>query len=86
MSAGSFAEQERYVKDSFKIVVNSANAHGEVKQQWKDTGYDVGDALFDASGADPAQREEIDAWAKEHLKPSPETVAQAEEPRWGESR
>ncbi|MER6772477.1 hypothetical protein ABT389_22335 [Streptomyces bacillaris] len=122
LSAGSFAEQERYVKDSFKIVVNSANgnpylsedevkdmswetistqrafdnpdwsvdsfkdAHGEVKQQWKDTGYDVGDALLDASGVDPAQREEIDAWGKEHLKPSPETVARAEEPRWGEER
>lgn len=122
LSAGSFAEQERYVKDSFKIAVNSANgnpylsedevkdmswdtistqrafddpdwsvdsfkeAHGEVKQRWKDTGYDVGDALLDASGVDPAQREEIDAWAKENLDPSSETVAQAEEPRWGESR
>ncbi|MFD5201625.1 hypothetical protein ACFWM7_16075 [Streptomyces sp. NPDC058375] len=122
LSAGSFAEQERYIKDSFKIAVNSTNgnpylsedevkgmswdtirkqhawdnadwssdsfteAHGEVKQQWKDTGYDVGDALLDASGVDTEQREGIDAWAEEHLDPSEETVAQADEPRWGQNR
>lgn len=61
-------------------------AHDEVKQQWKDTGYDVGDALLDASGVDAGQREGIDAWAEEHLDPSDETVAQAEEPRWGQNR
>ncbi|MFE7136563.1 hypothetical protein ACFVAG_02325 [Streptomyces sp. NPDC057644] len=122
LSAGSFAEQERYIKDSFKIAVNSTNgnpylsedevkgmswdtirkqhawdnpdwsadsfteAHGEVKQQWKDTGYDVGDALLDASGVDADQREGIDAWAEEHLDPSEETMEQAEEPRWGQNR
>ncbi|MET9768631.1 hypothetical protein [Streptomyces sp. NPDC006415] len=122
LSAGSFAEQERYIKDSFKIAVNSTNgnpylsedevkgmswdtirkqhawdnpdwsadsfteAHGEVKQQWKDTGYDVGDALLDASGVDAEQREGIDAWAEEHLDPSEETMEQAEEPRWGQNR
>ncbi|MDX3590655.1 hypothetical protein PV749_05925 [Streptomyces sp. ID03-2B] len=122
LSAGSFAEQERYIKDSFKIAMNSTNgnpylsedevkgmswdsiskqhawdnpdwsadsfteAHDEVKQQWKDTGYDVGDALLDASGVDAEQREGIDAWAEEHLDPSEETVAQAEEPRWGQNR
>lgn len=122
LSAGSFAEQERYIKDSFKIAMNSTNgnpylsedevkgmswdsiseqhawdnpdwsadsfteAHDEVKQQWKDTGYDVGDALLDASGVDAEQREGIDAWAEEHLDPSDETVAQAEEPRWGQNR
>ncbi|MFI6551915.1 hypothetical protein ACWGBY_26610 [Streptomyces griseus] len=122
LSAGSFAEQERYIKDSFKIAMNSTNgnpylsedevkgmswdsiskqhawdnpdwsadsfteAHDEVKQQWKDTGYDVGDALLDASGVDAEQREGIDAWAEEHLDPSEETVAQAEEPRWGQDR
>ncbi|MFD4022035.1 hypothetical protein ACFWRV_00725 [Streptomyces sp. NPDC058576] len=122
LSAGSFAEQERYIKDSFKIAMNSTNgnpylsedevkgmswdtiskqhawdnpdwsadsfteAHGEVKQQWKDTGYDVGDALLDASGVDAEQRDGIDAWAEEHLDPSEETVAQTEEPRWGQNR
>ncbi|MGW6721264.1 hypothetical protein [Streptomyces sp. NPDC054995] len=122
LSAGSFAEQERYIKDSFKIAVNSTNgnpylsedevkdmswdtirkqhawdnpdwsadsfteAHGEVKQQWKDTGYDVGDALLDASGVDAEQREGIDAWAEEHLDPSEATMEQAEEPRWGQNR
>ncbi|MBM7053220.1 hypothetical protein [Streptomyces durocortorensis] len=122
LSAGSFAEQERYIKDSFKIAVNSTNgnpylsedevkdmswdtirkqhawdnpdwsadsfteAHGEVKQQWKDTGYDVGDALLDASGVDAEQREGIDAWAEEHLDPSEETMEQAEQPRWGQNR
>ncbi|MGY5005207.1 hypothetical protein [Streptomyces griseus] len=122
LSAGSFAEQERYIKDSFKIAMNSTNgnpylsedevkgmswdsiskqhawdnpdwsadsfteAHDEVKQQWKDTGYDVGDALLDASGVDAEQREGIDTWAEEHLDPSEETVAQAEEPRWGQNR
>ncbi|WP_439081017.1 hypothetical protein [Streptomyces sp. WL006] len=122
LSVGSFAEQEQYVKDSIKIVVNSTNgnphlsedevkamrwdtiskqhawdnpdwsadslieAHSEVKQEWKDTAYDVGDALLDASGADAEQREAIDAWAEERLDPSDETVAQAEEPRWGQNR
>ncbi|MEU9701892.1 hypothetical protein [Streptomyces sp. NPDC047981] len=42
LSAGSFAEQEQYVKDSFKIVVNSLNGNphlseDEVKQMRWDT-------------------------------------------------
>ncbi|WP_326612449.1 hypothetical protein OG949_26925 [Streptomyces scopuliridis] len=126
LSAGAFAEQEQYVKDSIKIGVNSLNgnphlsedevkkvgwdeistqsafdnpdwsaesfseAHAEVKQTWKDTTYDVEDAMLDSlerSGAmDPTMRDALDEQLKETLDPSAETVAQAEEPRWGESR
>ncbi|MFD5779813.1 hypothetical protein [Streptomyces sp. NPDC126933] len=124
LSAGSFAEHEQYVKDSFKIGVNSLNgnphlsedevkelswdkistqsafdnpdwsaesfseAHAEVKQTWKNTAYDVEDAMLDSmerSGAvDPKLRDAMDEQLKETLDPSQETVAQAEEPRWGE--
>ncbi|RYJ22003.1 hypothetical protein CU044_6054 [Streptomyces sp. L-9-10] len=126
LSAGAFAEQEQYVKDSIKIGVNSLNgnphlsedevgelgwdeirtqsaydnpdwsaesfseAHAEVKQTWKDTAYDVEDAMLDSlerSGTmDPAVRDALDERLKETLDPSADTVAQAEEPRWGESR
>ncbi|MEV1049814.1 hypothetical protein [Streptomyces sp. NPDC049887] len=126
LSAGSFAEQEQYVKDSIKIGVNSLNgnphlsedevkgkswdeistqsptddpdwsaesfseAHQEVKQTWKNTGYDVADAQMDAFERqgliDPELREATDARLRETLDPSRETVAQAEEPRWGERR
>ncbi|MCX4511492.1 hypothetical protein OHA27_14475 [Streptomyces sp. NBC_01619] len=124
LSAGSFAEQEQYVKDSIKIGVNSVNgnphlsedevkakdwdeistqtwfddadwsaesfseAHGEVKETWKNTGYDVMDAQLDSwerSGLiDSKERDAADAQLREALDPSEETIAQAEEPRWGE--
>ncbi|WP_156725670.1 hypothetical protein [Streptomyces apocyni] len=126
LSVGSFAEQERYVKDSLKIVVNSANgnphlsedevkkmswdtirdqrawdnpdyspesfkeANQEIKQTWKNTTYDVGDAMLDSmerSGmVDPEARDRFDEHAKEALDPDQATVDQAEQPRWGESR
>ncbi|MFD4141483.1 hypothetical protein [Streptomyces sp. NPDC058572] len=126
LSAGSYAEQEQYVKDSIKIGVNSLNgnphlseddvkkmrwdtirdqntwdnadwsaesmveAHQEVKQTWKNTGYDVMDAQMDSmerSGlVDPKLREQMDAEFREMFDPDEATVAQAEEPRWGESR
>ncbi|MFG3474516.1 hypothetical protein ACGF3K_04490 [Streptomyces sp. NPDC047980] len=126
LSAGSFAEQEQYVKDSIKIGVNSLNgnphlsedevkgkswdeistqsamddpdwsaesfseAHQEVKQTWKNTGYDVMDAQMDSFERqgliDPKLREATDAELRETLDPSQETIAQAEEPRWGERR
>ncbi|MFF2567516.1 hypothetical protein [Streptomyces sp. NPDC058084] len=126
LSAGSFAEQEQYIKDTFKIGVNSLNgnphlsedevkqmswetvrdqntwdgadwspesfskAHDEVKQTWKNTGYDVMDAELDQmerSGLiDPRDRDLMDAKLKEKLAPDRATVDQAEEPRWGESR
>ncbi|QNE74940.1 hypothetical protein F0344_10210 [Streptomyces finlayi] len=126
LSAGSFAEQEQYVKDSFKVGVNSVNgnphlsedevkamswdtvsrqsaydspdysaesmteAHGEVKQNWQDTAYDVEDSALDSmerSGLiDPGVRAAADERLKEQLDPSQETIDQAEQPRWGESR
>ncbi|MFH8473674.1 hypothetical protein [Streptomyces sp. NPDC018000] len=126
LSAGSFAEQEQYVKDSFKIGVNSLNgnphlsedevktmswdtiskqtayddpdfsmesmlkADEEVKQTWKDTAYDVEDAALDSMErtglVDPAVRAAADERLKEQLDPSQETIDQAEQPRWGESR
>ncbi|MEV8405231.1 hypothetical protein AB0R12_05305 [Streptomyces niveus] len=126
LSAGAHAEQERYVKDSIKIGVNSVNgnphlsedevkakswdtisnqsafdnpdwsaesfseAHGEVKQTWKDTTYDVEDAALDSMErnglVDPQVREAVDEELKERLDPSQETIDQAEEPRWGEGR
>ncbi|MER6612809.1 hypothetical protein [Streptomyces xantholiticus] len=126
LSAGSYAEQEQYVKDSIKIGVNSINgnphltedqvkemrwdqiknqtifdnpdwskesmveAHQEVKQTWKNTGYDVMDAQMDSmerSGLlDPKLRERMDAEYRELFDPDEATVTQAEEPRWGESR
>ncbi|MFF8287689.1 hypothetical protein ACF068_00470 [Streptomyces sp. NPDC016309] len=125
LSAGSFYEQEQYVKDSVKIGVNSLNgnphlsedqvkqmswdtistqsvfdnpdysaesmtkAHEEVKQTWKNTGYDVMDAQMDSmerSGLlDPKLRERMDVEFRETLDPDEATVAQAEEPRWGEN-
>lgn len=125
LSAGSFAEQEQYVKDSFKIGVNSLNgnphlsedevrqmswgtirdqqawdnadwssesfteAHGEVKQTWKNTTYDVEDAVLDSmerSGAlDPRLRDGMDEELKDMLDPDQATIDQAEQPRWGES-
>ncbi|MEU0393263.1 hypothetical protein ABZ208_10875 [Streptomyces sp. NPDC006208] len=126
LSAGSYAEQEQYVKDSIKIGVNSVNgnphltedqvkemrwdqiknqtifdnpdwsaesfseAHEEVKQTWKNTGYDVMDAQMDSmerSGLiDPKLRDQMDVELREMFDPDEATVAQAEEPRWGESR
>ncbi|MEU1277811.1 hypothetical protein [Streptomyces sp. NPDC005805] len=126
LSAGSYAEQERYVKDSIKVGVNSLNgnphlsedevkrmswetvrdqkvwdnadwsresfseAHQEVEQTWRNTAYDVEDALLDSmerSGAlDPKLREAMDEQLKETLAPDQATVDQAEQPRWGESR
>ncbi|MER7515974.1 hypothetical protein [Streptomyces sp. NPDC126499] len=126
LSVGSFAEQEQYVKDSFKIGVNALNgnphlsedevkqmswetirdqhmwdnadwsgesfsqAHQEVKQTWKNTGYDVMDAQLDSmerSGlVDPAVRDRLDEQLKRDLDPDQATVDQAEEPRWGERR
>ncbi|MFJ7205746.1 hypothetical protein ACIQWR_19690 [Streptomyces sp. NPDC098789] len=124
LSAGSFAEQEQYIKDSFKIGVNSLNgnphlseddvkkmswdkissqhayddpdfsaesfsqANEEVKQTWKDTGYDVMDAQMDSmerSGLlGPSVRQKADEQLRETLDPSEQAVAQAEQPRWGE--
>ncbi|MFF8848359.1 hypothetical protein ACF08N_37955, partial [Streptomyces sp. NPDC015127] len=126
LSAGSFAEQEQYVKDAVKIGVNSLNgnphlsedevkqmrwdtirdqhawdnadysyesmveAHGEVKQTWQNTTYDVMDAQMDSmerSGLiDPVARDRMDEELKEDLDPDQVTVDQAEQPRWGESR
>ncbi|MFI8007672.1 hypothetical protein [Streptomyces sp. NPDC086010] len=126
LSAGSFAEQEQYVKDSFEIGVNSLNgnphasedevkamswdtirsqsaydtpdyswesmsqAKDEVNQNWKYTAYDVEDAALDSmerSGVvDPEVRAAADERLKEQLDPSQETIRQAEQPRWGESR
>ncbi|SED01466.1 hypothetical protein [Streptomyces sp. TLI_105] len=126
LSAGSFAEQEQYIKDSIKIGVNSLNgnphlsedevkgmrwdairdqhmwdnadwsgdsfseAHEEVKQTWKNTGYDVMDAQLDSmerSGLlDAATRDRMDEELKDDLDPDEATVEQAEQPRWGENR
>ncbi|MFD3437531.1 hypothetical protein ACFWU3_08500 [Streptomyces sp. NPDC058685] len=126
LSAGSFAEQEQYVKDSIKIGVNSLNgnphlteeevkgmswdkistqsafdgatwsgesfseAQKEVNQTWKNTGYDVMDAQLDSmerSGLiDPKVRDAADADLRETFDPDEQTIAQAEEPRWGDNR
>ncbi|WP_240139257.1 hypothetical protein [Streptomyces sp. MUM 178J] len=62
-------------------------AHTEVKQTWKDTAYDVEDALLDSmetSGAlDPKLRDAVDEQLKETLDPSDAAVQRAEEPGWG---
>ncbi|WP_433571640.1 hypothetical protein [Streptomyces sp. CA-251247] len=126
LSAGSFAEQEQYVKDSIKIGVNSLNgnphlteeevkgmswdkistqsafdgatwsgesfseAQKEVNQTWKNTGYDVMDAQMDSmerSGLiDSKVRDTADADLRETFDPDEQTIAQAEEPRWGDNR
>ncbi|MFG2630957.1 hypothetical protein [Streptomyces sp. NPDC048473] len=126
LSAGSYAEQEQYVRDSFKIGVNSLNgnphasedevkamswdtistqsaydnadyswesmsqAQDEVNQTWKNTAYDVEDAALDSMErnglVDPEVRAEADERLREQLDPSQETIEQAEQPRWGESR
>lgn len=65
-------------------------AQAEVKQTWKDTAYDVDDALLDSMERngilDPTVRDATDERLKEQLDPSQEILDQAEEPRWGESR
>jgi hypothetical protein len=65
-------------------------AHGEVKQTWKNTTYDVMDAQMDSmerSGLiDPKIRDAVDEQLKEDLDPDQATVDQAEQPRWGEQR
>ncbi|MFB7586473.1 hypothetical protein [Streptomyces sp. NPDC056169] len=126
LSAGSFAEQEQYIKDSIKIGVNSLNgnphlsedevkemrwdtvrdqhmwdgadwspesfsdAHDEVKQNWKNTAYDVEDSMLDGlerSGAmGPERRDEADRRLRDLLDPDQATIDQAEQPRWGENR
>ncbi|MFJ6855054.1 hypothetical protein ACIQM3_31785 [Streptomyces sp. NPDC091271] len=126
LSAGSYAEQEQYVKDSIKIGVNSLNgnphasedevktmswdtistqsaydnpdwswesmsqAQGEVNQTWKNTAYDVEDAALDSMERnglmDPEVRAAADERLRDQLDPSQETIDQAEQPRWGESR
>ncbi|MFI2373331.1 hypothetical protein [Streptomyces sp. NPDC018833] len=126
LSAGSFAEQEQYVKDAFKIGVNSLNgnphlsedevkqmrwdtirdqhawdnadwswesmseAHGEVKQTWQNTGYDVMDSNMDGlerSGViSPEVRDRMDEQYRDMFDPDQATIDQAEQPRWGEER
>ncbi|MEU1212001.1 hypothetical protein ACFYSH_25685 [Streptomyces sp. NPDC005791] len=126
LSAGSYAEQEQYVKDSIKIGVNSLNgnphlsedevktkswdeistqsaydnpdyswesmsqAQDEVNQTWKNTAYDVEDAALDSMERngllDPEVRDAADERLRDQLDPSQETIDQAEQPRWGESR
>ncbi|WP_406059941.1 hypothetical protein OG462_21820 [Streptomyces sp. NBC_01077] len=126
LSAGSFAEQEQYIKDSIKIGVNSLDgnphlsedevkemrwdtirdqhmwddpdwsgesfedAHQEVKQNWKNTTYDVEDSMLDGlerSGAlDSERREKADERLRDLLDPDQATIDQAEQPRWGENR
>lgn len=65
-----------------------SEAHAEVKQKWKDTTYDVEDALLDSmerSGViDPTLRDATDEELKEMLDPSEGAIQQAEQPRWGE--
>lgn len=67
-----------------------SEAHGEVKQTWKDTTYDVEDAVLDSmertGQMDPEVRAAVDEELKERLDPSQATVDQAEEPRWGDGR
>ncbi|WP_370413705.1 hypothetical protein [Streptomyces fradiae] len=121
LSAGSFAEQEQYVKDTFKIGLNSLNgnphlsedevkqmrwetirdqhawddadwseesfakADEEIKQTWKNTGYDVLDAQMDSmerSGLiDSADRKVMDEQIKDVYDPDQATIDQAEQPR-----
>ncbi|MER5884151.1 hypothetical protein ABT160_10000 [Streptomyces sp. NPDC001941] len=126
LSSGSFAEQERYIKDAFKIGVNSLNgnphlsedevkqmswekirdqhasdgadwsaeslsrANDDVKQTWKNTGYDVMDAQLDSMERqgmiDPSVRERVDERLKRDLDPDQATLDQADQPRWGTNR
>ncbi|MFB7278441.1 hypothetical protein ACFCZV_15125 [Streptomyces hydrogenans] len=126
LAAGSFAEQDRYVKDTIKIGVNSlngnphlsedevkqmrwdtirdqspwddadwsgesfSNAHEEVKQTWKNTGYDVMDSQLDQAEnlglIDAPLREHLEERAKDGFDPDQATIDQAEQPRWGENR
>jgi len=121
LSAGSFAEQEQHVKDSFKSGVNSLNGnphlseddvkqmswetirdqhtwdnvdcspgafsevHGEVKQTWRNTAYDLEDSMERSGVLDAKLRDGMDEELKEMLGPDQATIDQAEQPRWGES-
>ncbi|MEO3974225.1 hypothetical protein [Streptomyces sp. CAU 1734] len=119
LSAGAYAEQERYVKDTLKIAVNSVNgnphlsedevkqkkwddiirqsptdnpdwsgesfsrAHDEVGQTWKDTGYDVQDALLDSmvsnGSVDPETARLMDGELREFYDPSDGAVERAKD-------
>ncbi|MFF2526647.1 hypothetical protein [Streptomyces liangshanensis] len=120
LAAGSYHEQEDYVKGTFKIAVNGLNgnphlsedevtskswdristqnpwdgadwsaesfsqAHADVEQTWRDTGYDVQDAALDAARLDPAVREVLDDRMRESFEPSDEAIQQAQQPHWGQ--
>ncbi|MFG2988648.1 hypothetical protein ACGFZK_04965 [Streptomyces sp. NPDC048257] len=64
-----------------------SEAHKEVKQTWRDTGYDVEDGLLDAMqnqgvlGA--KERELMDEKLRETLEPTQGAVDRAKQPTWG---
>jgi hypothetical protein len=66
-----------------------SEAHGEVKQTWKDTAYDAMysqmDSMENYGVMDPAMREATENKIREVLEPSEEAVKRAEEPRWGDN-
>ncbi|MFE2497658.1 hypothetical protein ACFXKS_17045 [Streptomyces scopuliridis] len=65
-----------------------SQAHGEVKQLWRDTGYDVEDGVLDSfrnSGLiAPEMREALDEEMRKTFDPSDEAIQQAEQPNWGD--
>ncbi|MFE5481359.1 hypothetical protein [Streptomyces sp. NPDC056527] len=65
-----------------------ARAHLNVKQNWRDTVYDVEDGLLDSMGnagvIDPEQRAAMDERLREGIDPSQAAVDQARQPNWGE--
>ncbi|MFF8831940.1 hypothetical protein [Streptomyces sp. NPDC015131] len=67
-----------------------ATAHENVKQTWKDTGYDVEDALLDSmennGTLDPAVRDALDERMRETFDPSQEAIERAEQPVWGDEQ
>ncbi|QGV79524.1 hypothetical protein [Streptomyces ficellus] len=67
-----------------------AAANENVKQTWKDTGYDVEDALLDSmesnGSLDPLAREALDERMRETFDPSQEAIERAEQPVWGNER
>ncbi|MFC9649223.1 MULTISPECIES: hypothetical protein [unclassified Streptomyces] len=65
-----------------------SQAHGEVKQLWRDTAYDVEDGALDSLGNSgllaPEVREVLDEEMRETLDPSDEAIQRAEQPTWAD--
>lgn len=88
MSWDKISKQTMYDNPDYSAE-SFSEAHQEVKQTWKDTGYDVMDAQLDSMQRngliDPATRARMDQEMRDTFDPTENAVQQAEQPRWGDN-